>query len=114
MYYCFVWELTCFSNKEPDAGFCPDDNPGLPTIVVEVGYSETLPELQFDARVLLEGSQGQIQLVILIHIQQLQRGDTSIQKAVIQLWEYDSKRNKAVYRTQLNVSSLKHPENTKF
>ena len=114
MYYCCVWELTYFSNKEPDAGFCPDDNTGLPTIAVEVGYSETLDDLQFDARVLLEGSQGQIQLVILIHIQPLQRGDTSIQKAVIQLWEYDFMRNKAIYKTQYDVSSLNHPENIKF
>ena len=41
--------------KEGDAGVEPDPNPsGLPSVVLEVGSSESLTQLRIDARLWLE------------------------------------------------------------
>ncbi|CRG92523.1 hypothetical protein PISL3812_09584 [Talaromyces islandicus] len=56
------------SKKTPDIALYPMGRP-LPTIALEVGYSETYQDLVADATLLLEGSNGSIGLVILVKLQ---------------------------------------------
>jgi hypothetical protein len=49
-----------------------------PTIALEVGYTETHADLIEDARQLLVVTEGQIGLVIIIKIEPLKQGQTTI------------------------------------
>ncbi|KAJ5507957.1 hypothetical protein N7527_010100 [Penicillium freii] len=52
--------------KEPDIYIRPYDSDFLPPIAFEVGWSETAPRLKDDVRILLEGGDGHIRVVIVI------------------------------------------------
>lgn len=104
--------LICTSDKIPDALLYPDRTKALadgPSIALEVGYSETMQDLQNDARVLLEGSKGKIKLVILVKIEPpLQPDDTTLHSGSLQLWRYDDKTKKAFdAKVSRNVSRLR-------
>jgi hypothetical protein len=56
---------------------------------LEVGYSETYQELLNDVDVLLEGSAGGIQQVILIKIEPLSPNTSEIRQGFVEVWKYD-------------------------
>jgi hypothetical protein len=57
--------------------------------VLKVGYTKCYDDLVDDATLLLEGSQGQIDTVIILKMQPLKEGGTSLQYAFIELWKID-------------------------
>ncbi|PGH03380.1 hypothetical protein GX51_04111 [Blastomyces parvus] len=69
-----------------------------PTIAMEVAYAETYENLKKDARLLLEGTEGEISIAILVKIVPLEPDESRVQSAFVQLYEYDSLRNKAIPR----------------
>jgi hypothetical protein len=72
--------------KQADAGVEPDPNPsGLPSIVLEVGSSESLTQLKIDARLWLEHV-PEIQLVILLSIDPPIAPHPNLPRIAIQLW----------------------------
>jgi hypothetical protein len=60
-----------------------------PTIALEVGYSESYEDLVEDARLLLEGTRGEIGLVFLIKVDPLKPEETRIQNGFFAIWIYD-------------------------
>lgn len=65
--------------------------PGIwPSVALEVAYIEPYERLLCDAELLLEGSEGRIRVVILIKLQPLGPGDTSVQSGFVQLHEFDA------------------------
>lgn len=60
-----------------------------PTIVLEVGYIKPYDDLVDDATLLLEGAQCQIDTVIILKMEPLKEGETSLQYAFVELWKID-------------------------
>jgi len=54
------------SSKEPDLLLRPKDGERLPSVAVEVGWSEGMAALEADCELLLRGSGGTIKVVVLI------------------------------------------------
>ncbi|KLJ09356.1 hypothetical protein EMPG_15219 [Blastomyces silverae] len=69
-----------------------------PTITMEVAYTETYENLKEDARLLLEGTAGEISIAILVKIVPLKPDESRVRSACVQLYEYDSLQNKAIPR----------------
>jgi hypothetical protein len=73
-------------SKEGDSAFKPQSMrpraADWPTIVIEAGWSESLTKLREDARRWLEGSRGQVKIVLLISIGRRAR------KMIIEKWEH--------------------------
>ncbi|KAE8313288.1 hypothetical protein BDV41DRAFT_536829 [Aspergillus transmontanensis] len=75
------------SAKEPDCFIAPG---GIwPSITLEVGYSETYAKLLRDADLLLEGSEGEIRVMILVKVVPLRPNDTKFTRGFVELHEYD-------------------------
>lgn len=64
----------------PDCGIWP-------SVALEVGYTEPCKRLLSDADLLLEGSEGRIRVVILVKLQPLGPGETSVQSGFVELHE---------------------------
>lgn len=60
-----------------------------PTIVLEVGYTKSYNDLVDDAPLLLEGAQGQIDMVIILKMDPLKESEMSLQHAFVELWKID-------------------------
>jgi hypothetical protein len=60
-----------------------------PTIALEAGYSESHDALIEDTKLLLEGSEGRIGLVIVAKLEPLKPDETEIQNGFIQVYKYD-------------------------
>jgi len=72
--------------KQGDAGVEPVPNPsGLPSVVLEVGSSESLTQLKIDASLWLETAVG-VQLVILLSINPPIAAQPNLPRITIQLW----------------------------
>ncbi|CRG88304.1 hypothetical protein PISL3812_05333 [Talaromyces islandicus] len=85
----------------------------MPTIALEVGYSESYEDLINDATLLLEGSQGRIGLVILVKVTPLTAALESIQSGFVETHIYDQvtqKRAKFRSRMRLYPPTTKHTE----
>ena len=65
-----------------------------PTVVFEFGYTERYEDLRDDVRLLLEGTQGKIIKVIIIKIEPLRPGETTIQKGFVEVWSFANGRAK--------------------
>ncbi|KKZ67881.1 hypothetical protein EMCG_06410 [[Emmonsia] crescens] len=65
---------------------------------MEVVYKETYENLKKDARLLLEGTAGEISITILVKIVPLKPDESRVQSAFVQLYKYDSLHNKAIPR----------------
>lgn len=76
----------------------------MPTIALEYGYSEHPQSLIQDAKMLLEGTQGKIGVVLLVKVQPLQHGETNVQSGYVQVWEYNQETGCAVRRGRRLVS----------
>ncbi|KAB8219306.1 hypothetical protein BDV33DRAFT_113675 [Aspergillus novoparasiticus] len=75
------------STKEPDCFIVPG---GIwPSVTLEVGYSETYTKLLRDADLLLEGSEGEIRVMILVKVVPLGPNDTQFTSGFVELHEYD-------------------------
>jgi hypothetical protein len=65
-------------------------------VTLEVGYTKPYEDLLEDANIRLEGSQGQINLVILVKISPLGRDDEKILSGFVELFYYnETTRRKA-------------------
>ena len=60
-----------------------------PTIALEAGYSESFDALKEDTKLLLEGSEGRIGLVIVVKLERLKPGETEIQNGFVQVYKYN-------------------------
>ncbi|KAG5304596.1 no significant blast hit [Histoplasma capsulatum G186AR] len=69
-----------------------------PTIAMEIAYTETYEDLKENARLLLEGTAGEISVAILVKIVPLRSDESHIQSAFVQLYEYSSTQNRAIPR----------------
>src|SRR5438034_7834770 len=76
------------SEKDPVAGIYPRGRK-WPTIAIEAGYSESYEALIWDAKLLLEGSEGRIGLVIVAKLEPLKSNETNIQNRFVQVYKYD-------------------------
>ena len=65
-----------------------------PTVVFEFGYTERYEDLKDNAKLLLEGTQGKIIKAIIIKIEPLRPGETTIQKGFVELWSFVNGRTK--------------------
>ena len=65
-----------------------------PTVVFEFGYAERYEDLKDDAKLLLEGTEGAIIKVIIIKIEPLRPGETTIQKGFVEVWSFVNGRAK--------------------
>ena len=65
-----------------------------PTVVFEFGYTERYEDLKDNAKLLLEGTQGKIIKVIIIKIEPLLTGETTIQKGFVEVWSFANGRAK--------------------
>jgi hypothetical protein len=81
-------------------------NRDFPTIVMEVGYSETYDDLRQDALLHLEGSAGEIGTVILIKIVPLKFNERNIKSAFLQVYRFDPVKQKGVLKGGQMVSSI--------
>jgi hypothetical protein len=73
------------SQKEPDQCFRPRVRPNptdWPTLILEVGYSETLAQLHRDADWWIEKSNGQVQIVVLVKLSTT----TTTKRMHIEVW----------------------------
>jgi len=79
--------------KEADAGVWPTaSNSDLPSVVLEVGSSESLTQLKIDARLWLEHTQ-EVRLVILISIDPPIAPNPTLPRITVQLWRgFDRQR----------------------
>ena len=57
--------------------------------MLEVGYTKSYNDLVDDATLLLEGAQGHIDMVIILKMDPLKEGETSLQHAFVELWKID-------------------------
>lgn len=93
--------LICPSDKVPDCVLYPDEttfDTDDPTIALEAGYSESMGMLQNDAKVILNGSQGNIKLAILVKIDPpTQPDDKTLHKGTLQVWRYYPTHRRAMY-----------------
>ena len=80
------------SRKVPYAYILPAGR-RWPTIVVEVGYTEKYEDLK-DASMLLEGSCGRIECVLVIKLFPLARDARKIERGFVEVWTYDKSLNK--------------------
>ncbi|KAJ9195159.1 hypothetical protein DTO164E3_6920 [Paecilomyces variotii] len=62
----FIGGLYSNSRKEPDLLLRPDARP-MPSLVMESGWSESLPRLQNNMNLWLIGSQGQVKATIILN-----------------------------------------------
>ncbi|OJD16493.1 hypothetical protein AJ78_03348 [Emergomyces pasteurianus Ep9510] len=69
-----------------------------PVITMEVAYTETYENLKKGARLLLEGTAGEISIAIPVKIVPLKPDETRVQSAFVQIYEYDSLWNEAIPR----------------
>ena len=65
-----------------------------PTVVFEFGYTERYEDLKGDAKLLLKGTQGEIIKVIIIKIEPLRPGETTIQEGFVEVWSFAKGRAK--------------------
>lgn len=72
----------------PDAGIYPHGRK-WPSVVLEVGYSETYEALLQDADLLLEGSEGRIGVVIIVKLQRLALEEESISHGFMETHTWD-------------------------
>ncbi|KAJ9292745.1 hypothetical protein DTO271G3_8444 [Paecilomyces variotii] len=85
------------SRKEPDLLLRPDARP-MPSLVMESGWSESLPRLQDDVNLWLIGSQGKVKATIILNWQRVLNTDTV--RGRVELYTLD--RN-GVPRLQQNI-----------
>lgn len=58
------------SSKVPDTALVTSTTGSYPIVAVEVGFTESLDKLYQDAEVLLRGSKGEIELVIILKVEE--------------------------------------------
>ncbi len=63
---------------------------------MEAGYSESYDVLIEDTKLLLEGSEGRISLVIVVKLEPLKSNETEIQNGFVQAYKYDRQMNRRV------------------
>jgi hypothetical protein len=63
---------------------------------LEAGYSESHDALIEDTKLLLEGSEGRIGLVIVVKLEPLKSNETEIQNGFVQVYEYDKETGRIV------------------
>ena len=70
-------------SKEADESFIPHSRPrgGWPSLVIEIGVSESLTQLRRDAKFWLEDTGGQVNIVIIIAVKETTR------RMTIERWE---------------------------
>jgi len=85
--------------KRPDGLLWPTDRK-WPTITLEVGYTEDYPDLLADADLLLEGTNGEIGLVILVKVTPLQGNETAIKEGFLEVWSFNDEKSKKTERVR--------------
>ena len=72
-----------------------------PTVVFEFGYAERYEDLKNDVKLLLEGTQGGIIRAIIIKIEPLRPGETTIQEGFVEVWGFANDKAKKAGRRQV-------------
>jgi hypothetical protein len=75
----------------------------MPSIALEVEYSEDYEDLLADVDLLLEGSEGQIGLVIVVKLNPLKPGEDEISEGFLEGWSYDWSRDTKTKRIRRMV-----------
>ncbi|OOQ81800.1 hypothetical protein PEBR_43229 [Penicillium brasilianum] len=75
------------SCKQPDFFLRPKDDELLPTIAVEVGWSQSAPALREDMELLLRGGGGAVDVVILVNWKIRQQG--TVVAGTVEAWRLD-------------------------
>ena len=65
-----------------------------PTIIFQIGYTQQYQNLKEDAKIFLEGTQGEITKVVLVKLEPLRSGEEEIQKGFVELWHFENGRAK--------------------
>ena len=72
----------------------------------EIGYAEPYDDLKDDVKLLLEGSEGMISKAIIIKIEQLQEGETEVQRGFVEMWHLSEGRAKKDGGRKVTFSQL--------
>ncbi|KUL91930.1 hypothetical protein ZTR_01439 [Talaromyces verruculosus] len=80
------------TSKQPDGGLFIPPSRDYPTITIDTGYSESYEKLVRDAEILLDGSNGEIGIVILVKLTPLKPGEHRISHGFVEVWWYDYKK----------------------
>ncbi|OCK88432.1 uncharacterized protein K441DRAFT_313258 [Cenococcum geophilum 1.58] len=84
------------SSKQPDQAIVPQDE-DIPTVVVEAGWSETVPKLHQDTSLWLKGGAGFVQVVLLIKWTKITGKRV---KAFIEVYDLDPAGNKRLLQNE--------------
>lgn len=88
------------SVKEPDTYF-EVEGQQLPSIVVELGWSESKEQLRSDMKLWLVGGAGQVRLVLLPKWSKYGQGKIS---GVIEMWSLDNEGNETLLQTAVSFA----------
>lgn len=67
----------------------------MPLIILEAGYAKSYDDLVDDATLLLEGAEGEINMVIIVKMEPLVEGETSFKSGFTEIWKFDEEDMKA-------------------
>ncbi|OCK91089.1 uncharacterized protein K441DRAFT_616927 [Cenococcum geophilum 1.58] len=84
------------SSKQPDQAIIPQ-NEDIPTVVVEAGWTESVPKLHQDTSLWLKGGAGFVQVVLLIKWTKITGKRV---KAFIEVYDLDPTGNKRLLQTE--------------
>jgi hypothetical protein len=87
------------SQKQPDFFFRPKDKQLLPTIAVEVGWSESAPNLQKDMELLLRGGGGAIKVVIVLNWRV--RRHRTVVAGTVDVWRLDQNGQPVIEQSEV-------------
>ena len=87
------------SSKQPDQAIVLK-NQVVPTVVVEAGWSESLPKLHQDMRLWLNGGAGFVQVVLLIKWTKITRNRV---KVVIEVYNLDPAGNERLLQNEVII-----------
>ncbi|RAO66961.1 uncharacterized protein BHQ10_002973 [Talaromyces amestolkiae] len=78
--------------------------PSMPLIILEAGYAKSYDDLVDDATLLLEGAEGEINMVIIVKMEPLVEGETSFKSGFTEIWKFDEEDMKAkIYGPRLDL-----------
>ena len=87
------------SSKQPDQAIIPQ-NEDIPTVVVEAGWTESVPKLHQDISLWLKGGAGFVQVVLLIKWTKITGKRV---KAFIEVYNLDPTGNKRLLQTEVII-----------
>ena len=90
------------SSKQPDQAIVPQ-NQVIPTVVVEAGWSESVPKLHQDMNLWLKGGSGFVQVVLLFKWAEITGGRV---KAFVEVYDLDPAGNGRLLQSEVIIQHL--------